>query len=168
MVFKATKKAKIYIFRLSFPPPPQSQGTARAGLPQGLTWSSEALSRCPLRLGFQESPYPSFWCPRRRRSGLHSPEGSATRQGKDSRAWNHPQHILEELASSLLHFTLTQQPPPGFGLSSSCSSAVTAQNLRNTRWDIFLPLIISNCISEVRKALLILPTSSSRSYFKQP
>lgn len=40
------------------------------------TWSSEALSRLPLRLGFQERPYPSFWWPLSLRSGLHSPLGS--------------------------------------------------------------------------------------------
>lgn len=28
--------------------------------PQILTWSSDALSRLPLRLGFQDRPYPSF------------------------------------------------------------------------------------------------------------
>ena len=29
-----------------------------------IVWSSEALSRYPLRFGFQERPYPSFWWPR--------------------------------------------------------------------------------------------------------
>lgn len=135
-----------------------------------LTWSSEALSRWPLRLGFQDSPYPSFWCPRRRRSGLHSPEGSGTRQGEDCSAWNRSQHILEYLALSLFNFALSQQAPPCFGLSCSGREEQQLKKLLNTqkyKWDICLPLIISNVTFKVRKALLSLPTSGKRSYFKQ-
>merc|ERR1719382_954616 len=41
-----------------------------------MVWSSEAESRWPFRLGFQERPYPSFWWPLSFRSGWHLPLGS--------------------------------------------------------------------------------------------
>lgn len=71
------------------------------------TWSSEALSRLPLRLGFQERPYPSFWWPLSLRSGLHSPLGSEIHrhyyisnigEGLDRAFWC----ILQQLWSNLV------------------------------------------------------------------